>query len=102
MNATIDNKTIATETFADGAVSGRGQVDASGVKNGKWEFYYRTGALKGTGTFTDGTMDGEWTWTREDGSLMRTGQFVRGEKSGEWKTFDRGGNLVRTTVERGR
>jgi antitoxin component YwqK of YwqJK toxin-antitoxin module len=88
---------ITTETFSDGTLSGRGHVDDAGVKNGTWEFYYRSGSVKGTGSYADGAMDGTWVWTREDGSLMRTGSFHAGEQRGEWRTYDRAGVVVKTT-----
>ncbi|WP_411699448.1 toxin-antitoxin system YwqK family antitoxin [Conyzicola sp.] len=89
--------TVSEEQFSDGTISGRGPVDAHGVKSGRWEFYYRSGTLKGVGEFVDGAMNGDWVWTREDGTLMRTGTFVAGEQRGQWKTYDSAGDLARTT-----
>ncbi|GAB3606501.1 hypothetical protein GCM10027413_19100 [Conyzicola nivalis] len=65
--------TVSEEKFSDGTISGRGPVDAHGVKSGSWEFYYRSGTLKGTG------------------------DFVAGEQRGQWKTYDGAGDLARTT-----
>jgi antitoxin component YwqK of YwqJK toxin-antitoxin module len=89
--------TASEERYSDGSISGRGHVDAHGLKSGSWEFYYRSGSLKGTGEFVDGEMSGDWVWTREDGTLMRTGSFVAGTQRGLWKTYDGAGVLVRTT-----
>ena len=85
------------ETFGDGKISGRGEVDEYGTKSGRWEFYYRSGTLKGTGEFVDGEMHGDWIWRRDDGTLMRTGGFVAGEQRGRWKTYDIAGDLARET-----
>ena len=38
------------ETFSDGTISGEGEL-ADGRKIGQWTFFYRSGAIKGQGSF---------------------------------------------------
>ena len=74
--------TSSEETFGDGKISGRGTLDEHGEKSGRWEFYYRSGTLKGTGEFVDGQMHGAWTWSRKTARSCAQGTSWRASSAG--------------------
>jgi len=62
-----------------------------GVISGDADYFYPSGKLMETGTFTDGKKDQKWTRYNENGSVSAIAFYTLGKKSGTWSVFDNNG-----------
>jgi antitoxin component YwqK of YwqJK toxin-antitoxin module len=62
-----------------------------GVVAGEAEYFYASGSLMETGTFTDGKKDLKWTRFNENGTTSAIAFYTLGKKSGTWLVFDDAG-----------
>ncbi len=60
------------------------------------KFYYSTGQLKETGSYSDNLKDGEWISYTRSGEKSAVGTYAMGEKSGVWKFWNAAGELSHT------
>jgi len=63
-----------------------------GVITGKANYYYASGNLMETGTFTNGVKDQKWVRFNENGSTSAVAFYNLGKKTGTWMVYDDKGN----------
>jgi antitoxin component YwqK of YwqJK toxin-antitoxin module/Tfp pilus assembly protein PilF len=80
-------------TFYDNhVIAGTGQVNASGIENGKWFYFYmRTGHLLSKGNYVNGKRDGEWNWYYDDGTPREKTVFENGSREGASEQWSENG-----------
>ncbi len=62
---------------------------------GYWEFYNENGRLTGKGNFDEeGNRDGEWTWYNQFGRVRETGNYKKGKLEGESKVYHENGAIA--------
>ncbi|MFO8055522.1 MAG: hypothetical protein R6U19_10225 [Bacteroidales bacterium] len=77
-----------------GNMVAKGIVDKSGMKQGAWEKYYRSGRLKAKGRYKDDIKVGEWIYYFENGQVEQKGRYnEEGKAEGEWKWYYSNGQL---------
>ena len=59
----------------------------NGKPDGKYSFYYKSGALKIIGKYTEGKKDGVWKTFSKQGKIKEKGKYKDDEKVGIWKIF---------------
>jgi antitoxin component YwqK of YwqJK toxin-antitoxin module len=59
-----------------------------GVLNGTASYYYASGKLMETGTFTKGQKDQKWVRYSENGNISAIAFYALGKKTGTWVVFD--------------
>lgn len=59
-----------------------------GVINGPANYYYASGKLMESGTFTNGKKDQKWIRYSETGSISAIAFYNLGKKTGTWLVFD--------------
>jgi antitoxin component YwqK of YwqJK toxin-antitoxin module len=82
--------------YKNGALYGFGPYDFdNSKKTGKWEFYYNSGRLLGTGNFdANSKQTGEWKFYYPEGKLKKEASFANDEEAGPYKLYHRNGNLT--------
>lgn len=58
-----------------------------GKPDGKYSFYYKSGALKIAGKYSEGKKDGIWKTFSKLGKIKEKGKYKDDEKVGIWKIF---------------
>lgn len=58
-----------------------------GKPDGKYSFYYKSGALKIAGKYSEGKKEGIWKTFSKLGKIKKKGKYKDNEKVGIWKTF---------------
>lgn len=64
----------------------------AGEVSGPANYYYASGKLMETGTFTKGVKDLKWTRFNENGTTSAVAFYELGKKTGTWLVFDEKGN----------
>jgi antitoxin component YwqK of YwqJK toxin-antitoxin module len=59
-----------------------------GVLNGAANYYYASGKLMESGTFTKGQKDQKWVRFTENGAVSAIAFYNLGKKTGTWLVFD--------------
>lgn len=62
-----------------------------GVIEGPANYYYASGKLMETGSFTKGLKDQKWVRYNESGSISAIAFYSMGKKTGTWLVFDEAG-----------
>lgn len=62
-----------------------------GVVEGPASYYYASGQLMETGTFTKGQKDQKWVRYSENGSISAVAFYSLGKKTGTWLVYDESG-----------
>lgn len=71
-----------------------GIVDNSGLKQGKWEEYYKSGQLRAKGKYVDGVKTGEWIYYFRNGEIEQRGKYnEEGKAEGTWRWYYPDGQL---------
>lgn len=65
---------------------------SAGVVNGPTNYYFASGKLMESGTFTNGVKDQKWTRYNENGTTSAIAFYNLGKKTGTWLVFDEKGN----------
>lgn len=68
----------------------------SGLRDGKWKYYYIDGTIKFEGSYVQGNPDGKHKYYYENGILKEEQYYVQGFKEKHWKKYDKEGNLIIT------
>ena len=64
------------------------------LQEGKWEYYFSTGALSYLANYKNGLRNGEWIYFYKDSTLFRQGKYLNDLKEGTWKTWHEDGTLL--------
>jgi len=90
-------KVTAAKTYSStGWVMANGIVDKKGKRQGKWEYYFKSGKLKVSGNYRNGRRVGDWKFLYENGNQEQTGTYnKRGRPEGLWKWYFENGNMLR-------
>jgi antitoxin component YwqK of YwqJK toxin-antitoxin module len=59
-----------------------------GIINGEAKYYYASGKLMESGTFTAGQKDQKWVRYSENGTISAVAFYNLGKKTGTWLVFD--------------
>ncbi|MBL7931745.1 MAG: hypothetical protein JNL60_07585 [Bacteroidia bacterium] len=62
-----------------------------GLVDGQARYFYASGELMETGTFTKGQKDQKWTRFNQDGSVSAIAFYNLGKKTGTWLVYDNNG-----------
>ena len=68
----------------------------TGLRDGKWRYFYADSTLKFEGYYIQGNPDGKHKLYYNDGVLKEERYYVMGIKEKNWRKFDAQGNLVMT------
>lgn len=100
----IDGNIIAKGNFINGekegdwfyAVADHKEMGSyqSGLRIGKWEFYYTNDVLKFEGEFTQGLANGKHKFYYENGVLKEERYYEMGLREKNWKKYDEEGNIM--------
>lgn len=63
-----------------------------GALTGAASYYYTSGKLMESGTFTNGAKDMKWTRYNENGTVSAIAFYNLGKKTGTWLVYDEKGN----------
>lgn len=89
-------KEIRAKIYDDkGNITGIGNVNEEGKKQGEWRFYYVTGELKSKGVYKNNRKTGEWRFYFKSSSVEQVGHFVKGRSSGTWTWYYETGEVER-------
>ncbi len=87
---------INSKIYDKGILLGEGIVDESGLKQGPWKEYYKSGELRAEGSYKDGARIGKWKFHYRNGKLEQTGKYKEGGKPhGEWIWYYPNGQVLR-------
>lgn len=96
-----NNKLITTGEFIEGLEEGEWTYELgehkevgtyrSGMRNGKWKYFYPDGVLSFEGSFIDDNANGKQSWYWPNGKLKDAGDFIMGERNGDWVTYNEDG-----------
>lgn len=68
----------------------------TGLRNGKWKYYYDNDVLSYEGNYVQGNPDGKHKYYYDNGVLKEEQYFSQGIKEKHWKKYDEAGNLIIT------
>lgn len=85
---TSDNELFSGEiTALNNGVKSKISIK-EGVVNGEATYYYASGKIMESGTFTNGKKDQKWTRYTESGIPSAIAFYTLGKKSGTWLVYD--------------
>jgi len=73
----------------------------TGLRDGKWKYYYDDGTLLFEGVYIQGNPDGKHKYYYPDGNIKEEQYYSSGIPDKHWKRFDEEGNLVVTITYQG-
>lgn len=81
--------TLAYDYWDNDMIESIGEVNSSGKYSGECTYYYRhTGAIYSQGKYNDnGEREGKWQWFYNTGALKETDHFVNGKKEDSTKLW---------------
>lgn len=82
-------------TYKNGRVLYQGIVDAQGLKQGPWKYFYPDGTLKAEGRYQNDLKIGPWKYYFSDGSLEQEGSYILGQPEGLWTWYFPDGSIRR-------
>jgi antitoxin component YwqK of YwqJK toxin-antitoxin module len=68
----------------------------TGLRDGKWKYFYDDGTLLFEGNYIQGNPDGTHKYYYPNGQLKEEQNYANGIPSKNWKRFDEEGNLIVT------
>jgi len=96
-----NNKLITSGEFIEGLEDGEWTYDLgdhkevgtyrSGMRNGKWKYYYPDGQLSFEGEYIDDNPNGKQISYYPDGRPKEAGSYIMGERTGDWITYNEDG-----------
>lgn len=81
--------------YDDGKINFRGKFKDD-LKDGRWESFFMSGALKTVNNYEKNTYVGEYLQYHENGQISLKGQYKNGKPSGEWNYYNAEGEIVDT------
>jgi antitoxin component YwqK of YwqJK toxin-antitoxin module len=79
--------------YLSGALKSKGKY-INGIKEGKWIFYYENGKKEQEGKYKKGVAKGMWTWYYPNSTLKKQENFRKGKPEGEYVEYDENGNEI--------
>jgi antitoxin component YwqK of YwqJK toxin-antitoxin module len=79
----------------DKIIAEGGIVDARGLQQGKWKYFYADGKIRMEGEFKDGMRDGLWKFFYPNQQLQQTGNYSKNQPDGEWNWYHTNNQLLR-------
>ena len=88
---------IGGSIYSEGIKISEGITDASGLKQGPWEYPINDGLIKSKGRYENGFKVDEWLYFNSDNGfyLEQKGNYKKGELDGVWKWYDKTGFIIR-------
>lgn len=86
--------------FQNGKTEQRGVYTAKGKPNGKWKWYYESGALLREESFRGGKENGWLIEYSDTGKVITRGEYVDGREEGDW-FYEIGDHLEQGVYEAG-
>lgn len=68
----------------------------SGLRNGKWKYFYDNGTVLFEGNYIQGNAEGKHRYYYPDGSLKEEQFYTSGLRTKNWRKFDEKGELIIT------
>lgn len=91
------NQTATVEDYwIDGSIQMKGLYKSAAVqfRDGKFQYYFKSGKLSSEGMFVNDERSGKWIWYHENGQTAETGVYdKRGMKTGKWKLWHANGKV---------
>ena len=91
-----DGKVISSKLFNNGILEGKGIVKKTGLRDGEWIIYYKSGEILSKGNYSKGTKIGNWKFFYKNGHLEEEGNYNnKGQEYGIWNLYFETGNTMR-------
>ena len=90
-----DGNVVSSLRYELGILLSEGILDAQGLEQGLWVYFYVTGEKKAEGSFKNGKKIDQWKYYHRNGKMEQTGRYQNDLPVGLWNWYYDDGTLRR-------